>query len=228
MLLNTMFLLVVVLATIAVVQAEFAASTAATPARMFSGDAALQCVGECRRTAFDEDLRRSDDGGLDLQDDLKANVTAKADDDPTHDKLPDSAARMTEDLDEEDDDEDKAEGALAEGRATRAKRRQSLKIRKVDGAVLQMLLMLKMMPVMFISTKVAILSFLVQLKSLMLSVVSAGIAAVQFFWRFQEKRQRASLQATHAAGLAAQQQAAQAGWTDEHGLWPDRRKYISY
>lgn len=106
-----------------------------------------------------------------------------------------------------------------------------MKMRKVDGAVLQMLLMLKMMPVMFISTKVAILSFLVQLKSLMLSLVSAGIAAVQFFWRFQEKRQRAGLQGAHAHAASLQAQAVQAGWGGEehgHGMWPDRRKYISY
>lgn len=94
----------------------------------------------------------------------------------------------------------------------------------MDGTLLQILLMLKMAPLMFIATKVAVLSFLVQMKSMVLTLVSTAIAAVQFFWRVQEKRHGGGgLTGGLTGGIGGH---AAAGWEEGAG-WPDRRKYIS-
>ncbi|XP_026286277.1 uncharacterized protein LOC113211943 [Frankliniella occidentalis] len=167
-----------------------------------------------------------------------------AEDDPAFDKRVLHDARMTEDLrrgdDEDEGEEDDArihdhhddgDHDVQEGRSKRGSRQ---KMKKIDATMLQGLLALKMMPLMFISSKVAVLSFMVQLKSLLLALVSTAMAAVQFFWQFQEKRQRNNHQSAtqhhlHLQHLAAAATPAAAtnGWEDQ-SMWPDRRKYISF
>lgn len=64
---------------------------------------------------------------------------------------------------------------------------------KKGGGLLQTFYMLKMMFGMMISMKMAVISFLLQVKTFFLSLIFVSIAVIQFFWKLQEKKAHSTI-----------------------------------
>ena len=135
----------------------------------------------------------------------KEAVQAPEKDDSILEVLHDGTARMIEYLSKEEQETPAAEeNKTEEGEAGEQGRdigegRKKIKIGKLGkkgkkgGGLLQTFYMLKMMLGMLISTKITVISFLLQVKTFFISLIFVAIQVIQFIWKLQEKKAHSTI-----------------------------------